>query len=125
MTRFRRCRRPSVGRSPIPIKDALGKTIRYGLDQDQNVADGSATLWWRVDGQRLGQVLSFDNGTAWFDAIKIEVNGEPYLNPKFDFDFESPTLKGFSAGDNAGGAALSRARQHHVLHRPPKSQAAI
>jgi len=42
------------------------------------------------------------NGTAWFDAIKIEVNGEPYLNPKFDFDFESPSLKGFFACDSRG-----------------------
>jgi hypothetical protein len=49
----------------------------------------------------FGMVLD-GSGTAWFDAIKIEVNGEPYLNPKFDFDFESPTIKGFSAGDNRG-----------------------
>jgi hypothetical protein len=147
---------PSFGlaSSEFPLKDALGKTIRYGAwIKTENVTDSSATLWWRVDGQRQGQVLSFDNGTArmidgkpapgdgvargvtgtsdwrwqeielpvpaearninfgmvldgngtaWFDAIKIEVNGEPYLNPKFDFDFESPTIKEFSAGDNRG-----------------------
>lgn len=138
----------------FPLKEALGKTICYGAwIKTENVTEGSATLWWRVEGQRQGQVLSFDNGTArmidgkpasgdgvargvtgtsdwhwheielpvpadarninfgmtldghgtaWFDAIKIEVNGEPYLNSKFDFDFESPTLKGFSAGDNRG-----------------------
>lgn len=41
-------------------------------------------------------------GTAWFDAAKIEVNGEPYFNPLFDLDFESASLKGFpgiSRGD--------------------------
>ncbi len=142
----------AVATAEFPLKDALGKTIRYGAwIKTENVTDGSASLWWRVDGQRQGQVLSFDNstsrvidgkpatgdgvvrgatgtsdwhwheielpvpaeahnvnfgmildgnGTAWFDAIKIEVNGEPYLNPSFDFDFESPTIKGFFAGDN-------------------------
>jgi len=161
---------PSFGlaTAEFPLKDALGKTIRYGAwIKTENVTDGSASLWWRVDGQRQGQVLSFDNGTtrmidgkpapddgvvrgatgtsdwhwydielpvpadarnidfgmiltgngtAWFDAIKIEVNGEPYLNPKFDFDFESPILKGFSAGDNRGSgrykAALDNATSY-------------
>jgi hypothetical protein len=142
----------AVATAEFPLKDALGKTIRYGAwIKTENVTDGSAGLWWRVDGQRRGQILSFDNsttrvidgkpatgdrvvrgatgtsdwhwheielpvpiearninfgmildgnGTAWFDAIKIDVNGEPYLNPPFDFDFESPTIKGFLAGDN-------------------------
>ena len=35
------------------------------------------------------------NGTAWFDAVTIEVNGKPYFDPQFDLDFESPDLKGF------------------------------
>src|SRR5580693_8873825 len=37
------------------------------------------------------------NGTGWFDAMRIEVNSEPYLNPPFDLDFESPAIKGFFA----------------------------
>ena len=144
-----------VATAEFPLKDALSKTIRYGAwIKTDNVTDGYAGLWWRVDGQRKGEVLSFDNcssraiggkpaagdgavrgatgtsdwhwyeielpvpaeasninfgvildgnGTAWFDAVKIEVNGEPYLNPQFDFDFESPTPKGFPYfGDNRG-----------------------
>ena len=48
-------------------------------------------------------VLFSGTGTAWVDAMKIELDGEPYSNPKFDFDFESPTAKGFYAG--CGGIA--------------------
>jgi len=141
-----------VATAEFPLKDALGKTIRYGAwIKTDNVTDGYAGLWWRVDGQRKGEVLSFDNslsraiggkpasgdgtvrgatgtsdwhwyeielpvpaearninfgmildgnGTAWFDGVKIEVNGAPYLDPQFDFDFESPTPKGFFVGGN-------------------------
>jgi hypothetical protein len=143
-----------VATAEFPLKTALGKTIRYGAwIKTDKVTEGYAGLWWRVDGQRKGEVLSFDNsssrviggkpasgdgtvrgatgtsdwhwyeielpvpfeasninfgmildgnGTAWFDAVKIEVNSEPYLNPPFDFDFESPTINGFFAGDNRG-----------------------
>jgi len=35
------------------------------------------------------------NGTAWFDAARIELDGKPYFNPQFDLDFESAELKGF------------------------------
>jgi hypothetical protein len=42
------------------------------------------------------------NGTAWFDHAKVEINGEPYSNPQFDFEFESAGLKGFPfAGDSS------------------------
>ena len=43
-------------------------------------------------------------GTAWVDAMKVELDGEPYSNPQFDFDFESPTAKGFNSG--CGGLAI-------------------
>ena len=48
-------------------------------------------------------VLLTGTGTAWVDSMKVEVDGEAYSNPKFDFDFESPTVKGFYAG--CGGIA--------------------
>ncbi|MBL8233821.1 MAG: erythromycin esterase family protein [Bryobacterales bacterium] len=38
------------------------------------------------------------NGTAWFDALSIEIDGQPYTNPAIDFDFESPQPRGFSVG---------------------------
>jgi hypothetical protein len=41
-------------------------------------------------------------GTAWFDALRVELHGEPYLNPQFDFDFESAALKGLSSGTTTG-----------------------
>jgi hypothetical protein len=49
-------------------------------------------------------VLFTGTGTAWVDAMKVELDGEPYTNPKFDFDFESPLPKGLytGCGGNAG-----------------------
>ena len=38
--------------------------------------------------------------------MKIELDGEPYTNPKFDFDFESPTAKGFYTGGGGIGTAV-------------------
>lgn len=43
-------------------------------------------------------VLLSGTGTAWVDSMKIEVDGESYTNPQFDFDFESATPKGFILG---------------------------
>jgi hypothetical protein len=41
-------------------------------------------------------VLHPGNGTAWFDALAVELDGKPYLDPDlFDFDFESSTPRGF------------------------------
>ena len=48
-------------------------------------------------------VLFSGTGTAWVDSMKVELDGQPYSNPKFDFDFESPMAKGFYAG--CGGTA--------------------
>jgi uncharacterized protein (TIGR02246 family) len=148
---------PSFGvtTAAFPVKDAIGKTIRYiGWIKTENVSNGYAGLWLRVDGEKQGQVLSFDNssarfidgkpasgngtirgatgstewsryqidlpvpvgasninfgllftgtGTAWFDSLKVELNDEPYSDPPFDFDFESPGHKGgYFAGDNIG-----------------------
>ncbi len=48
-------------------------------------------------------VLFSGIGTAWVDSMKVELDGEPYSNPQFDFDFESPMAKGFYTG--CGGYA--------------------
>jgi hypothetical protein len=41
-------------------------------------------------------------GSAWFDALSIEIDGIPWQNqPRFDFDFELPSLRGF--GKNGEG----------------------
>ena len=146
---------PSFGvlTGTFPVKDAVGKTIRFSAwIKTEDVMNGYAGLWWRVDGPGEGNnrtVLAFDNseariidgkpdsgngtvrgatgttpwthyefelpvgatatninfgvllsgtGTAWVDEMKIEVNGEQYYNPKFDFGFESTIAKGFYAG---------------------------
>jgi hypothetical protein len=141
----------------FPVKDAAGKTVRFSAwIKTENVLNGYAGLWWRVDGPGEGNSsqLAFDNsqfrfidgkpdanngtvrgatgttpwtryefeipvrkaatninfgvlfmgtGTAWVDSMKVELDGEPYSNPRFDFDFESPRAKGFYTG--CGGSA--------------------
>ncbi len=137
----------------FPVKDAAGKTVRFSAwIKTENVTNGYAGLWWRVDGPGEGTnrpQLAFDNsfarfingkpdagngsvrgatgttpwtlyefeipvgetatninfgalltgtGTAWVDLMKVELDGAPYSNPKFDFDFESATAKGFYIG---------------------------
>ena len=144
-----------VATGNFPVKDAAGKTVRFSAwIKTDNVLNGYAGLWWRVDGPGTGanrSVLAFDNsearvignkpdsgngvvrgatgttpwtqyqfelpidstasninfgvlfsgtGTAWVDLMKVELDGDPYENPKFDFDFESPTAKGFFTGGN-------------------------
>jgi hypothetical protein len=142
-----------VATATFPVQDAAGQTVHYsGWIKTENVLNGYAGLWWRVDGEGKGKVLSFDNsqariigdrptgdsgvirgavgttgwkriefelpvsagasninfgllltgtGTAWFDALSVELNGVPYTNPqKFDLDFESNTAKGFYIGGN-------------------------
>ena len=45
--------------------------------------------------------LHTGDGTAWFDALTVELDGVLYTNPsRFDFGFESPTPVGFSTGGN-------------------------
>jgi len=140
-----------VATGTFPVKDAAGKTVHFSAwIKTENVLNGYAGLWWRVDGQEQGSVLAFDNsqarviegkpatgsgtirgatgtkdwakyefelpvgaavkninfgailsgtGTAWFDGLRIELNGEPYTNTAlFDLDFERTTAKGFYTG---------------------------
>jgi uncharacterized protein (TIGR02246 family) len=61
-----------VATASFPVKDAVGKMVRYsGWIKTENVSNGYAGLWWRVDGEQQGQVLSFDNSSASF------VEGKP------------------------------------------------
>ena len=45
----------------------------------------------------FGALLS-GNGTAWFDALTIEVDGEQYAADSLDLDFESAPPRGFTTG---------------------------
>jgi hypothetical protein len=140
-----------VATGTFPVKDAAGKTVRFSAwIKSQDVLNGYAGLWWRVDGQNPAKAVAFDNsqarfingepasgngtirgatgtkdwakyefelpvpsdakninfgailsgtGTAWFDGLRIELNGEPYTNTAlFDLDFEQTTAKGFYTG---------------------------
>jgi hypothetical protein len=143
----------------FPVKDAVGKTVRFSAwIKTENIQNGYAGLWWRVDGPGEGTdrpVLAFDNskersidgkpdahsgpirgatgttpwtlyefelpvgktasninfgalltgtGTAWVDAMKVELDGQPYSNSQLDLDFESSTAKGFIFGCGSASA---------------------
>jgi erythromycin esterase len=50
-----------VGTSRFPIDHARGKKLKYsGMIKTENVKDGFAGLWWRVDGEK-GKLLVLDN----------------------------------------------------------------
>ncbi len=103
-----------VATSSFPVADAAGKRVRFsGFIKTEDLRDGWAGLWWRVDGD--SGVLAFDNmqgrgpsgttpwteyvieldvdaaarninfgvltpgrGTAWFDGLRVELDGRPY-----------------------------------------------
>jgi len=127
----------------FPVDAAAGKTVTFrGSIKTEEVTDGWAGLWWRVDGPDGS--LAFDNmegrgpsgttdwaeyeltldvpeeavninfgvlmpgrGTAWFDALAVELDGVDYQEPeRFDFDFEADRLVGFSSRPGAYRAAL-------------------
>ncbi|MBS0196696.1 MAG: erythromycin esterase family protein [Planctomycetes bacterium] len=44
-------------------------------------------------------------GKAWFDTLRIEVDGTPWTNPEFDLDFEHPQPNGIIAADPMRGPA--------------------
>src|SRR5262249_22766847 len=50
-----------VATATFPVNAASGKHIKYaGFIRTEDVTQGYAGLWWRVDGES-GQVLAFDN----------------------------------------------------------------
>jgi hypothetical protein len=62
-----------VATATFPVSDAVGRTISYsGWIKSENVLNGYAGLWWRVDGQQLGEV--FDNSNARI------IGGQPAAN---------------------------------------------
>jgi hypothetical protein len=56
-----------VATGTFPVKEALGQTVRYSAwIKTENVANGYAGIWWRVDGSEKNQTLAFDNSQARF-----------------------------------------------------------
>jgi erythromycin esterase-like protein len=66
----------------------------------------------------FGMLLS-GGGTAWFDDLKVELDGVPYSDPSlFDFTFESPAPRGFFTGM---GGTYSILLDHDVAHSGKQS----
>jgi erythromycin esterase-like protein len=59
----------------------------------------------------FGSLLS-GTGTAWFDNLRVELDGKPYRSEAFDLDFESPALKGF----NMSGMGYQSRMDKEVFH---------
>jgi erythromycin esterase-like protein len=58
-------------------------------------------------------VLHTGHGTAWFDSLRIEIDGTPYINPsQFDLDFESATAVGFHTGGRGYKVELDKTAAH-------------
>jgi erythromycin esterase-like protein len=52
----------AIAVATFPLEAAAGKHIRYsGYIKTEDVAEGFAGLWWRVDGEKGGHPLAFDN----------------------------------------------------------------
>ena len=68
------------------------------------VAANATAIWF-------GQLLA-GSGTAWFDNIKVELDGKSYTSDAFDFDFEGPVLKGLSMA----GAGYQSRLDKEVFH---------
>ena len=119
-----------VATSWFPIDHARGKKLKYsGMIKTENVKDGFAGLWWRVDSGK-GEVLAFDNmagrgpvdtspwrqyviemdipregtninfgvlltgtGKAWFDDLRIALDGKPYQQTRIQIVPKEQDLK--------------------------------
>jgi len=74
-----------VGTMTFPIHEARGKRIRYsGWIRTEDVSNGCAGLWWRIDGEERGVNLGFDNmtdrgprGTTDWTEYVIEMDVPP------------------------------------------------
>jgi erythromycin esterase-like protein len=56
------------------------------------------------------------NGTAWFDDLTIELDGQPFDDPSaFDFSFESASTRGFTTSGNGYQIALDNSVAHRGL----------
>ncbi len=71
------------GKAPSGTKDWKRFEIEVSVDAD-------------ADNINFGVLLA-GGGKAWFDDLEVQVDGKSYVNPSFDFAFESSTTKGFGS----------------------------
>jgi len=62
-------------------------------------------------------VLMPGTGSAWFDDLRLEIDGKPYdASQLFDFDFESGGIKGFFTPANGYTVRVDDATASHGTH---------
>ena len=83
----------------FPVKDAAGKTVRFSAwIKTEDVRNGYAGLWWRVDGPGQGNSrpqLAFDNSVVRYidgkpDTGDGTVRGATGTTPWTLYEFELP-----------------------------------
>lgn len=90
-----------VATGTFPVKDAVGKTAHFSAwIKTENVLNGYAGIWWRVDGQTEGQgkppqQLAFDNSQARFimgkpDALNGTLRGATGTTAWTLYQFDLP-----------------------------------
>jgi len=91
-----------VATGRFPVKNAAGKTVHFSAwIKTENVLNGYAGLWWRVDGQGEGAnrpQLAFDNSVARFidgkpDPNNGTVRGATGTTPWTLYELELPVDK--------------------------------
>jgi hypothetical protein len=86
----------------FPVRDAAGKTVRFSAwIRTENVQNGYAGIWWRVDGPGDGTnrpLLAFDNSNARYiygkpDGGNGTIRGATGTTPWTHYEFELPVGK--------------------------------
>jgi erythromycin esterase-like protein len=57
-------------------------------------------------------VLMPGNGKAWFDGLRVELDGDVYGGEEFDLDFEGGRIRGYASRDGAYLASLDSKQAH-------------
>ncbi len=102
--------------------DGAPGTPTLGFDNMQDRAPKGTTPWTRyeisLDVPANARSIYFGvlhpgSGTAWFDSLQVEIDGELYTDSSlFDLDFESPSPRGFLTGGSGYEVALDKTMAH-------------
>lgn len=78
-------------------RGSVGTSEWTELDLVMDVPESAAAIYF-------GLVMP-GTGKAWFDGLRVEIDGAPWTSTALDLDFEGEAPKGLVAADPSGGAA--------------------